>query len=106
MNPRFDRVPLRAALALVGLHLVMRWLGLATTTAMLSGTSTSASEMVLGAVYVLVSLLAWIVAPCFLLGSALEAIFWLRRLRALSPLPSGTSKAPNEGSQRSPAPTT
>jgi hypothetical protein len=86
-------------LVLVGLHLVMRWLGLATTTAMLSGTSTSPSEMVIGAVYVLVSLLAWIVGPCLLLGSAFEAIFWLRRLRALSPLPSGTStEAPNGGS--------
>ncbi len=92
MNPRFDRAPLGAALALVGLHLAMRWLGLATTTAMLSGTSTQASEMVLGALYVLVSLLAWLVAPCLLLGSAFEAIFWLRRMRALSPLTSGTSE--------------
>ena len=92
MNPRFDRAPLRAALGIVGVHLVMRWLGLATTTAMLSGTSISAGEILLGALYVVVSLLAWIVAPCLLLGSAFEAIFWLRRLRTLSPPPSGPPK--------------
>ena len=79
MSARFDRSPLVVALFSIGLHLGMRALGLATTTSMLSGSSTSTSDVVVGSVYVLATLFATLVAPCLLLATALDALTTRRR---------------------------
>jgi hypothetical protein len=81
MNARLDRSPLVVALLSVGLHLAMRALGLATTTSMLSGSSTSTWDVVVGSVYVLAMLFATLVAPCLVLATALDALTKGRRAR-------------------------
>lgn len=58
-----------------------RVVGLAQSTAMLSGTVPDAGSMSLGALYVILHLLACVVAPCLAVAAMLDGLLVLRRSR-------------------------
>lgn len=79
-RPRID--PSHAALlaAIVIPYGLLRAAGVASSTAMLSGMARAPSDVALGALYVVLHLLAWVAAPCLAVAAALDVVLvrWTR----------------------------
>lgn len=86
---RIDPVHGALVLAILVPYGLMRLAGVAQSTAMLSGTVRDAGDVSLGALYVVLHLLACVVAPCLTVAATLDALLVLRRSR----LRAGTTSA-------------
>lgn len=79
---RIDPVHGALVLAILVPYGLMRVAGVARSTAMLSGTVRDAGDVALGALYVVLHLLACVVAPCLAVAAMLDGLLVLRRSRA------------------------